>query len=89
MFKQTFVLEDEDVRALTGISSLEYEFAQMAENGSYQRLDLDDGSMEDLHENIGYETNARRRLRLEHQLRLANILRKQGYRDFVLIHIFW
>lgn len=45
----------EDVEELTGKHWGDFEFAQMAENGSYRPIDCDDGSLEELYEDKAYE----------------------------------
>ena len=48
-------INTDDVEKLTGKRWGDFEFAQRAENGSYQPIDCDDGSLEDLYENKAYE----------------------------------
>ena len=45
----------DDVKELTGEHWGEFEFAQMAENDSYQTLDCADGYLEELYEDLAYE----------------------------------
>ena len=42
-----------DIRELTGKHWSNFEFAQLAENNSYARLDCSDAGLEDLYESIG------------------------------------
>lgn len=45
-----------DVKELTGEHWGEFEFAQMAENDSYQILNCADGDLEELYEDLEWET---------------------------------
>jgi hypothetical protein len=95
----------EDLDELVGVHWTEFEFSQMAENGSYVYLDLDEDSLEELRESIEWELgksslpvtttevfhcNNDFLKRLLNQKKLMLMLRDQyGLRDGVLIHIYW
>lgn len=49
-------INTDDVYELTGKHWSHFEFAQMAENGSYVRLDCSDAGLEDLYESIAWES---------------------------------
>jgi hypothetical protein len=49
-------INTDDVHELTGKHWSHFEFAQMAENGSYVRLDCSDAGLEDLYESIAWES---------------------------------
>lgn len=53
--KSVYYFTCEDVEQLTGHRWNEFEFAQMAENGSYVSIYCDDGALEDLWEEYEYE----------------------------------
>lgn len=52
-------IDADDIKELTGKHWSNFEFAQMAENDSYQVLDCSDGSLEELYENISWEAGKR------------------------------
>ena len=94
----------DDVEELTGVHWNEFEFAEMAENDSYQILCCADWYLEELYEEfedvkdeldeIDADNEWSRRhcypMRLKNQINLVEILRKQyGCRDTILIWISW
>lgn len=94
----------DDVEELTGVRWDEFEFAQMAENDSYQILCCADWSLEELYiefedvedelDGIDVDNAWSRRncypMRLKNQINLIEILRNQyGCRDTVLIRVSW
>ena len=95
----------EDLDELVGIHWTEFEFAQMAENGSYVYLSLDEDDFEEIQESIEWELgksslpatttevlhyNNDFLRRILNQKKLMLMLRDQyGLRDGVLIHIYW
>lgn len=83
------VFEVEEIEKIAKSSFFRSEIAQMVENDSYVSLALDDESLEDLLEEIGYENNASRRMRLQENHRIISAFRKQGYRDEILIRVSW
>lgn len=102
--KTAYYITCDDVKTLTGKDWDEFEFAEMAENDSYQILCCADWYLEKLYEeyeDIKHELGwydpedkfARRHcypMRLKNQIELVEILRKQyGCRDQVLILISW
>lgn len=89
-----------DVEELTGTHWNEFEFAEMAENDSYQILCCADWYLEELYEEfedvkdelMDNEWSRRHSypMRLKNQINLVEILRKQyGCRDTVLIWVSW
>lgn len=48
-------IDADDIRELTGKHWSDFEFAQMAENDSYVRLDCSDYGLEDLYESLDWE----------------------------------
>ena len=54
--KTSHYITTDDVKELTGKHWGDFEFAQMAENGSYQALYCADGDLEDLYEELEWET---------------------------------
>lgn len=102
--KTTYYITCNDVEELTGIHWNEFEFANMAENDSYQILCCADWYLEELYEEfedvkdeldeIDVDNEWSRRhcypMRLKNQINLVEILRKQyGCRDTVLIWVSW
>lgn len=94
----------DDVEQMTGKDWDEFEFAQMAEDGSYQILNCADWYLEELYEEyedtkheLGWcnpeDKFARCNcypLRIKNQIDLVEILRKQyGCRDTVLVYVCW
>ena len=94
----------DDVEELTGIRWDFFEFAQMAENDSYQILNCSDWYLEEMYEEYEdtkdeldafgeddeWGRNHCHPNRIKNQIKLIEILRKQyGCRDTVLIWISW
>lgn len=81
----------EDVERQLNVNMSDFEFTEMAENGSYVTLCLDDDAIEDLEDSIAWEEgkNARRQQRLRNQLTLVHLLRDMGFKDYVLVSVFW
>lgn len=69
----------------------DFEFVQMAENGSYVNLDLSDGAVEELWESIEWEVgkDTRRYNRLKNEEALVKRLRDMGYRSDMLVYVSW
>ena len=67
------------------------EFTELAENGSYVPLFLNDEAVEDLKEAIDWEQgkSSIRLNKLINQLNLVEKLRELGYTDEILVFIFW
>ena len=90
--KTEYTINCDDVKELTGKHWSDFEFAQMAENDSYQILPLGDWYVEELAEDIedelrlenenladdyeAYPHSHSRLTRLKNQYELVNILRK-------------
>ena len=49
-------IDTDDIRELTGKHWSNFEFAQLASNDSYARLDCSDSGLEDLYESIAWES---------------------------------
>ena len=103
-FKSISYITCHDVEELTGVHWNEFEFAEMAENDSYQILCCADWYLEELYEEfedvkddldeIDEDNQWTRRhcypMRLKNQINLVEILRNQyGCRDTVLIWVSW
>lgn len=85
------VINIEDIEEQLDVHMSDFEFTQMAENGSYVTLYLDDDAIEDLEDSIAWEEgkDTRRQQRLRNQLTLVNLLRNMGFKDYVLVNIPW
>ena len=93
-------INGQDLDKLIGIHWNEFEFAQMAENGSYVYLRLDEDAFYELQDEIEWElgrignndeqyyTPFLKRL-LNQQKLMEFLCEEYGLRDGVLIHIFW
>ena len=81
----------EDIEEQLNVHMSDFEFTQMAENGSYVTLCLDDDAIEDLEDSIAWEEgkDTRRQQKLRNQLTLVYLLRDMGFKDYVLVNIFW
>lgn len=53
--KTIHYIDTDDVEAIIGCNWNECEFAQMAENDSYTRLDCSDGTLEELYADLSWE----------------------------------
>ena len=73
----------------------QYYFTQAAENGSYQCLSCDDGSLEELWEDYEWHkkwnTHAHELLakKVRNDISLIEYLRAQGHRGPVLVYVCW
>lgn len=85
------VIGIEDIEKQLNVHMSDFEFTQMAENGSYVTLGLGDDAVEDLEDSIAWEEgkNTRRQQRLRNQLTLVHLLRDMGFKDYVLVSVFW
>ena len=81
----------EDVERQLNVNMSDFEFTEMAENGSYVTLFLNDNAIEDLEDSISWEEgkDASRQQRLRNQLTLVHLLRDMGLKDYILVSIFW
>lgn len=81
----------EDVERELNVHMSDFEFTEMAENGSYVTLCLDDDAIEDLEDSIAWEEgkDTRRQQKLHNQLTLVHLLRDMGFKDYVLVSVFW
>ena len=84
-------IDIEDIEEQLNVHMRDFEFTQMAENGSYVTLCLDDDAIEDLEDGIAWEEgkSSRRQDRLRNQLTLVHLLRDMGFKDYVLVNVFW
>lgn len=97
--KTMIYITSDDVEKLTGKHWSDFEFAQTAENDSYQVLCCTDWDLEELYEKLKWESSKEgidwedqncRAVRLKNQIELIEILRKDyGIRGSVLIWISW
>ena len=85
------VIDIEDIEEQLNVHMSDFEFTQLAEIDGYVTLRLDDDAVEDLEDSIAWERgkDALRQQRLRNQLTLVNLLRNMGFKDYVLINIFW
>lgn len=104
IIKQINYMNMTDAEKLVGCHWTEFEFTQMAENGSYVYVGLDDYDMEEIAESIAWEMgkwgissdsdivncdNAYLK-RLVNQEKLMKILYYDyGVRDGILVHVAW
>lgn len=85
-------IDTDDIRELTGKHWTHFEFAQMAENDSYVRLDCSDAGLEELYEDQEWEAGkcGGRYERITNQIKLVEILRKQyGFMFEILVWVSW
>ena len=85
-------IDADDIRELTGKHWSDFEFAQMAENNSYVRLDCSDAGLEELYEDQEWEAGkcGGRYERITNQIKLVEILRKQfGFMFEILVWVSW
>lgn len=85
-------IDTDDIRELTGKHWTHFEFAQMAENDSYVRLDCSDAGLEKLYEDQEWEAGkcGGRYERITNQIKLVEILRKQyGFMFEILVWVSW
>lgn len=89
--KTEYVIDIEDVEKEFKTHMSEYEFTQMAENGSYVPLNCDDASLEELYEDLEWEAGkgSGRYQRIKNQIQLVEYMRKLGYRSMVLVSVYW
>lgn len=82
----------EDIEDIMGFRWDQLMSFSEAENGSYNSLELDDATLEELYEDLEWYKN---RLndeyvhRIENQIKLVEHLRWQGYLDSILVYIAW
>ena len=79
------------IREEFNIDIFKCEFTEMAENGSYVVLNLNDDAIEDLKDSIEWEQgkSSIRLNKLINQLNLVEKLRELGYTDEILVFVFW
>lgn len=85
-------IDADDIHELTGKHWSDFEFAQMAENDSYVRLDCSDAGLEELYEDQEWEAGkcGGRYERITNQIKLVEILRKQyGFMFEILVWVSW
>lgn len=88
--KTTQYITDDDVEKLTGIHWSEFEFAQMAENDSFQVLSCDEEYLKELYEELEDEEGTKYGMRIKNQIKLIEILRKDfNCHSSILIWISW
>ena len=85
------IIDFEELEREFNIHLDDCEFAEMAENGSYVPLFLNDEAVKDLEEAIDRERSKSfiRLTKLTNQLNLVKKLRELGYTDEILVFIFW
>ena len=85
-------ITSEDIEELTGDNFSQFEFTQMAENGSFVRLDCSDAGLEEFYEDQEWEAGkyGGRYERITNQINLVKILRKQyGLMYEILVYVSW
>ena len=85
-------ITSEDAETLVGVHFSKFEFTQMAENGSFVRLDCSDAGLEELYEDQEWEAGkcGGRYERITNQIKLVEILRKQyGLMYEILVYVAW
>ena len=90
--KSIYYINADDIRELTGKHWSDFEFAQMAENDSYVRLDCSDAGLEELYEEQDWlkDKESGTYERLTNQIQLVEILRKNyGFMFEILVWISW
>lgn len=86
------VISIEDIQKELNIHFSQFEFTQMAENGSYVEFFCDDDSREALVDNIDWYAGKGDPIyeRLSNELVLMDTLRyTYGIFDSILVHVFW
>ena len=80
------IIDIENIEEQLNVHMSDFEFTQMAENGSYVTLCLDDNAIEDLEDSIAWEEgkNTHRQQRLRNQLTLVHLLRDMALRIMFL-----
>jgi hypothetical protein len=69
----------------------DYEFCQMAENGSYQIINCDDGTLEELWESYEWykDKESLYAERIRNDINLIEYLRFQGHLGPILVYVCW
>lgn len=88
-----YVVDIGDVCDTFGTCMDDYDFCEMAENGSYQAVSCDDGTLQELYNDLQYYLNKLGEdqlcFRIAHKINLIEGLRKLGHRGDVLVHVYW
>lgn len=87
-----YITTDDVEELVKGAHWTEFEFAEMAENGSYQIVICNEEEVKRLHEDIEWENgkSSVRLMYLTNQLALVEALRdKLGVTDEILIFCYW
>ena len=81
----------DDIADELGVGLSDCYFTEMAENGSYVSLDCSDEAVEELKDTIEYvkEHRPRDHRKYLNDLYVINELRHMGYKNSVLVFIFW
>ena len=82
----------EDIEDIMGFRWDQVKAFDEVENGSYNPLELDDATLEEMYEDLEWcknKFNDEYVRRLENQIKLVEHLRSQGYRDSILVYINW
>ena len=88
--KTTQYITYDDVEKLTGIHWSKFEFAQMAENDSFQFLNCSEEYLKELYEDLENEEGTRHSTYIKNQIKLIEILRKDfNCHSSILIWISW
>lgn len=87
-----YVIDIDDICETFGTHVSDYEFCQMAENGSYQTISCDDEILEELYEDMKWlskRMDYHHAQRLNNQIKVIEQLRALGYRSNVLVYVHW
>ena len=78
----------EDIKDIMGFRWDQLMSFREVENNSYNPMGLDDAALEELYEELEWCKNEYVE-RIENQIKLIEYLRSQGYRDSILVYIYW
>ena len=86
-----YVVDIENICEVFGTHMSDYEFCQMAENGSYQTVSCDDGTLQEMYEDMEWYAGKGDPIhhRLKNQIKLIEQLRAFGHRGDVLVYVHW
>ena len=82
----------EDIEDIMGFRWDQIASFREVENDSYNPINLDDATLEELYEDLEWcknKFNDEYVKQIENQIKLIERLRSQGYRDSILVYIYW
>ena len=86
------VVDFDDIADELGVDLSDCHFTEMAENGSYVSLDCSDEAVEELKDTIEYvkdHRSSREYKKYLNDLYIITELRHMGYKNSILVFIFW